>query len=152
MTQTYHRFLVGWCWFMIAFGAAAVLSAWPPLDAPIRLFIDLCFWPLDGLPGRAGKEMAFATGLAGAILIGWSVTILGLVRHDPAMRETWIWQLLQKALFIWYVPDSLVSWWTGAYPNVLSNTVILASFLWAVAKARSSPNAALQARDASAQF
>lgn len=129
MTGFWHRWMVVWCWATIAFGAVFALGALGSLRAPAQLFLDLVFWPIDGQPAELAREAVFATAVCGALMIGWGILMLGLVRDPSLNRNPRVWSLMTTSMVVWFVVDSLASWLSGARLNVLGNTGFLVTYL-----------------------
>lgn len=123
------RWLVVWCWITIATGAVFALGALPALRGPMALFMDIVFWPPDGQPAALSREAAFATAVCGAVMVGWGVLMLGLVRDPALAAEPKVWRLMTTGMIVWFVVDSMASWLTGATANVAVNTLFLATWL-----------------------
>jgi hypothetical protein len=135
MVQPYHRWLVAWCWALIAIGIVFVIGVFAPFRAPTLLFLDLVFWPLDGrLAGPLAPEAIFSSALVGAVTFGWGLLMLGLVRDPVLSQSATVWRAMTIALASWFIVDSLASWVSGAHLNVLGNIGIAASFLIPVLK------------------
>jgi hypothetical protein len=147
MSPFYRTWLTAWCWATLAFGVVLVDAAFPPFDLPARFIFDLVYWPLDGAPAITAPEIRFATGVCGAVMLGWGWLMLAIVKRpetDPAL-----WRAMVACLLIWFIPDSIVSLKTGATLNVVSNVLLLAMFLYpvlasGVLKQRSDARHALQ--------
>lgn len=129
MTGFWHRWMTVWCWGIIGIGAAFVLNVFAPLRAPVHLFMDIAFWPFDGQPAGLGPETVFASAICGAVMIGWGLLMLGLVRDVRLNQEPRVWSLMTTAMLIWFVVDSAASWLSGARFNVLGNVGFLATYL-----------------------
>ena len=134
MTGFYHRWMVIWCWIMINIGAVFALSIFGALRGPTMMFLDIVFWPIDGQPAVLSREAVLGTALVGAVMIGWGVLMLGLVRDEKLAREPRVWSIMTTAVVLWFVIDSTCSVIGGAGVNALSNAVFLATFLYPVLK------------------
>jgi hypothetical protein len=134
MTEALARWIVLWCWAVIGIGAVIALSVFKPLAGPTMLFLDLAFWPLDGRPVPLAPEAQFATALIGALMVGWGVLMLALVRDPVLSRNVTVWRALTTSVVVWFLADSAASWLTGARLNVLGNIGFLLTFLIPVLK------------------
>lgn len=130
MAPFYRTWLTVWCWFTLAFGVLLVDAAFPPFDSPARLIFDLVYWPLDGQPIISRPETQFATGILGAVMLGWGWLMLALIRRPEV--DSVLWRAMVASMLIWFVPDSIVSAKTGAVLNVVSNMILLGLFLYPV--------------------
>jgi len=64
-------------------------------------------------------------GLLGATMIGWGTTVLLVSRYAFAHRAPNLLKTILAGLIVWFVPDTLVTIYFGAYFNVIINIVIL---------------------------
>lgn len=118
---------------VIVFGLALVLLpqlaqkgfAWLLYGDPSRM---LAFGP------EASAYIALAHAVLGAVMVGWGVALLMVIR-GPFLRGTrQAWFTIAIALAAWFVPDSLFSLWSGFWPNAVLNLIFLMLFalpLWA---------------------
>ena len=133
MTNRTLQWLTFWCVYTGSIGALMVLGAYPPLDWPMRLLVDLVFWPLDGQPWPISREAKLLTGIGGAMLMAWSLILAWLFRRGFANGDRDALGIAQTSLWVWYVVDSVHSIAVGAPLNAVLNTAILAGFaipLW----------------------
>jgi hypothetical protein len=97
----------------------AVLTATGAIGIHNTIF-DLVFLPgeMDALAGDAGS---FAMGVTGAVLVGWSSTMLVLLasRSTSSLLDTW--RALAIGLLVWFVVDGIVSIGAGALGNLVLN-------------------------------
>lgn len=127
MTGLWKTWMQVWCGAIVLFGVAFTGAAFAQTDGLTRLFYALIG---AGLPDNflEAPALRFSLAILGAVLIGWGLTILVLLRtgtHAPSQ----LWQGLTAAFVIWYALDSFVSVATGFPLNALSNTVILIAYL-----------------------
>lgn len=133
------QWLTGWCIYTGGIGALMVLGAFPPLDWPMRLLVDVVFWPLDGKPWPMGQEARLLTGIGGAMLMAWSVVLAWLFRRGFQHGDRDALRVAQLSLWLWFVIDSIHSIAVGAPINALLNVAILAGFvvpLWSAQPGR----------------
>lgn len=114
---------------IIAFGVIWALGAVPGWDGPVRFFLDILKWPIDGDPGVFDATDRWFSALGGAFLAAFGVifyllVIPGVERGDPEARKAGV-----AALLVWFVIDSSGSIAAGAASNAAFNVVILAAFL-----------------------
>lgn len=128
-TKRTLMWLNGWCAYVAALGALMVLAAYPPLDWPMRLLVDLVFWPLDGKPGTFGLEARLLTGIGGAVLIGWMLVLADLFERGLVQGDVKALRVAQTSLWLWFTIDSVHSITVGAWLNAVLNVVLLAGFL-----------------------
>ena len=76
-------------------------------------------------PGAGIQRMTnWMAGVTGAVMTGWGLSMFFLVSHAFKRREKWAWRSMFYPVLLWYLADSLVSAWFGAYFNVMANTVL----------------------------
>lgn len=92
------------------FDLIAFLGAASPVDADAEHF------------------QSFFYGVTGAVMIGWSVALLGLARGPVRRREPWAWTTLAASVTVWFVLDSTLSAVMGFPGNVVLNTVLAIAF------------------------
>jgi len=72
--------------------------------------------------------LTLAHGVMGSVMVGWGLA-LWLTLHGPFNRgERHGWNLFVLSLVGWFVPDTIVSLWTGLWPNAVLNTVFGLAF------------------------
>ncbi|HRK19449.1 MAG TPA: hypothetical protein PK970_10875 [Hyphomicrobiaceae bacterium] len=128
MSDNARRFGINWSLVNAAVGAALVaMAAIPAIDLPLRVLLDLVFWPMDGQPEVLSRDGRLMTVVSGGVLAGWGV-LMARVFAAPAGATDLASALLQ-GLAVWFVLDSAGSIAVGAWPNAVLNTVLLAGFL-----------------------
>jgi hypothetical protein len=76
----------------------------------------------------AGSYITFISGVLGAVMVGWSVTLL-CVLYGPFRRgQAEGWRTFALALVAWFVPDTSFSLWSGFWQNAVLNAIILLLF------------------------
>ncbi|MBZ0318843.1 MAG: hypothetical protein K8L91_20675 [Anaerolineae bacterium] len=60
-------------------------------------------------------------GVLGAVMIGWMVTLLALMRHNFQTDPRGIWQILVLSIGVWFVVDSGFSVVTGFVEHAVFN-------------------------------
>jgi hypothetical protein len=115
-------------WLLVMFGAAGLfaLAAFPPLDAAVRLFYDVIYWPLDG-NSAWGEDLRPSVGILGAVFMGMTLFMKIAIDAAQMHSDQALWRKIFAALLAWYVVDSIISVVTGVPVNALSNTLIFAS-------------------------
>jgi hypothetical protein len=137
--QTLIRFAAAL--LLVGPGVLIALAAFPPLNGPARLFIDLVYWPVDGAQPGDAQATRILFAILGGITAGWGVmmwTLAGapLSRHPDLIRP-----VFRTALLAWFVTDSTGSVLAGAPLNAALNLVILAAFLVPLAQGARRPAA-----------
>ncbi|MDZ4760010.1 MAG: hypothetical protein SGJ21_02935 [Alphaproteobacteria bacterium] len=123
-----------WCWMTLLLGLLFALAALPATDGGARLFYDAVDWPIDGAV-IFDPQMRFTLGVLGAVMMGWALTIFGMVKAADILGAP-VWRALTGAMVAWYVLDSAISVFTGFPINAVSNTVFLATYLLPVLATR----------------
>lgn len=87
-----------------AYGAVLVLRA----DLAARLFDALGFGPgTSATDARGATEHAFFVyGVLGAVIIGWMLLLLAVVRGPLRRRERWAWEAVSVSAAGWFVVDT----------------------------------------------
>lgn len=104
--------------FIALFTGTALMA---PLEEPIRAV----FWGRATPAAAAATFWRFAFGLAGAVMAGWGLTVLLVVRFGLAAGHRWAWWAVVGALDLWYVLDTSISAYYGVWINVAFNTFFL---------------------------
>ncbi|MEO1592363.1 MAG: hypothetical protein AAFU71_13895 [Cyanobacteria bacterium J06632_22] len=129
MTRIWQTWLVIWCWAVGLFGLVFVGSGWTVTSGPAMAILEVMNGPKDL---ALEPTLQFSLGIVGAITLGWSLTLLGLVRMTRQLeisqaRELWLG--VTVAVLVWFVLDSSLSVATGFWLNAVSNTLFLVAFL-----------------------
>lgn len=111
-----------WCWFIVVFGAVIVVAALNPAVGALLFAILGHPEPVPSSP-----HLTFTTALMGAVTMGWGLTLLAMAGQQLGEN---VWQRVMIAFVVWYVIDSGLSIATGFWRNAVSNTVVLAAFLF----------------------
>ncbi|MDF1792991.1 MAG: hypothetical protein P1U88_13825 [Thalassobaculaceae bacterium] len=116
-----------WCAIAIILGLELAGAALPSTDFGARVYVAL----ISGFVWEGGlfdaPGMRFAVGVMGAILLGWGVTMLVLVR-TPGLPGA-LWRGVTAAMVLWFAVDSALSMVTGYPINAAINAVFLATYL-----------------------
>jgi len=134
-----NPFLFWWRWLMASaagvagFGLSMVLlPEWTQ-----GFFNLLIFGALAGNPTFGAEAVAYITfvsAVLGAVMWGWGVLMLLVLRGPFRRREPEAWWMLVISLVAWFVPDTLYSLASGFWPNAVFNSVFALVFalpLWA---------------------
>lgn len=128
MTGFWKKWLAVWCAAVVMFGVVLASGAHPATDAPVDLLYELLN---PAQPAAFTPALRFATGLMGALTIGWGLTMAATIgaalRAGPDGAGTW--RRLTGAILIWFVVDSGLSILTGFGLNAVSNAVLTAGYL-----------------------
>lgn len=128
MRGIWKTWLYLWCLAGFALGVVLALAAFPATDAPARIIFSSMGAPNGGAGWFASDMLRFAIGLQGSILIGWIITIFGLLRAGDRIGAS-AWRWVTVAVLIWFVIDSTISVSTNMTPNAVSNLAFLILYL-----------------------
>lgn len=85
---------------------------------------------LGGVPGDPADLMKrWLIGIAGAVMMGWGLTMMHIVNHSFLRREKWAWRSVFYPVIVWYLIDCFVSAWFGASFNIIINSIIFLQVL-----------------------
>ena len=76
------------------------------------------FWQTDTLPPDAKRTFSFIIGPFGATSMGYFILQYFIAANAYARREKWGYQAIVVAFLAWFVLDSLMCVWHGAYFNI----------------------------------
>ena len=107
----------------LAFAAITTFGATGTHNA----LFDLVMLPGD-LEAPAGEVASFAIGVAGAVMVGWAVTLLILLGNRSAELPPSTWRAVTLGLSAWFIVDGIMSIAAGAIGNVVLNVAFLAMF------------------------
>lgn len=130
--MTAQRAMMWWCGGVMLFGLVLAGGAFAATDGAAVLLLRL----FGGAPVGMPAAMRFATGLMGAVTLGWGASLLAVASGTaalPAATVRPLWQRIGWAMLLWYSIDSTISVATGFWPNAVSNTV-LAGLYWTIAR------------------
>ena len=112
---------------VMVFGTALVVAR-----VPARLGFS---WLVYADPGRIGEFGAAAVAyiellhaVLGAVMLGWGVALLCVVRGPFARGERAGWWLVAMSIAAWFVPDTAYSLASGFWQNAVLNVVFMALF------------------------
>lgn len=132
MSGFWRAWLRIWCIGTIGLGAAFAAAAWPGADGPARFYYDAVFWPIDGASVLDPQELRFTIGVLGAVMIGWGVSVYGVIGTVFARSadggDGAVWRALTLGLAAWFVVDGAISLFLGPF-NVVANIVFLVAWL-----------------------
>ncbi|MBI1186681.1 MAG: hypothetical protein GC206_05015 [Alphaproteobacteria bacterium] len=127
MTGFWKTWMFAWCAATLALGAIFAAAAFPATDAVARLYYDAVYWPLDGRSAFA-EDLRFTVAVLGAVLIGWAITIYGMIAAAERVGAP-VWRTLTFAMLAWFGIDSALSVAAGVPVNAIANTGFLVTYL-----------------------
>lgn len=122
------RYLLVVTYAMMAFSAVMLVTPWVSED----LFGWMTFretGPAPGAPEAVADYLVFSHRILGAVMIGWFLLIVWLVRGPLASRWPGAWQGLVTSLIGWFVVDTAASLILGYWENSMLNTAVLVAYL-----------------------
>ena len=128
MARLWRRWVISWCYLVLALGLVFAGSAWPQTDAAVRLFYDVIYWPLDGQSGWH-ESLRLTAAILGAVMMGWALTLLTLVQTALKQPQLSLWRPMTGSILVWWVIDSSISMALNTPGNALSNTGFLLLYL-----------------------
>jgi len=93
----------------------------------LTTILDILYLPAAPVV-QADETALFAVGVMGAVMAGWAVTMLILVRDPDASGTPAVWWALTGGLLSWFVVDGVVSAVAGALGNLALNVAFLALY------------------------
>ncbi|MFY7992354.1 MAG: hypothetical protein ACOVP4_03600 [Bacteriovoracaceae bacterium] len=108
-------------------GLVSSLASSVLTQKPWLLLFDLLTWPLDGSPANFSSEAFALNAVLGGVMIGWGVLMFYVSDELPRSPK------LVKGFFIslicWFVSDSIGSYVSGIYGNIILNVLFLLLFI-----------------------
>ena len=109
------------------FGVWLVLFTGSGIDIITPIFYDTMAG--DGAFRALGSiELRFIKwtfALFGAVMAGWGLTLVLLIRTSYRRGEPWAWRAVAMPVGVWYLLDTGASVYHGMMINVALNTVVL---------------------------
>lgn len=91
---------------------------------------------IDGFGADAVAYVALLHGVLGAVMLGWALALLALLRRRWRAPAAGAWRIVALSVGSWFVVDTLFSASVGAWPNVALNSAFGALFAAGLALAR----------------
>jgi hypothetical protein len=120
----WQKWLLAVCLIVIAFGLVMALLSWSPLFGVFDDLVNAVFWP-GGVPAAVDQYRLWVYGMLGATMAGWGVTLAYIVLNPFAKREKWSWNAVTVGIALWFILDTFMSAYTGAYFNVGVNVLLV---------------------------
>lgn len=116
-------------WLVLAFGAMALCSALALLlpgvtRAGLSLLVFGDAGALQGLEPGLQRYVGFLHGVLAAVMLGWSVALLGLAWGACDRGQRWAWQVMAASVAAWFVPGAVWSAWLHVWPNVALDVAV----------------------------
>jgi hypothetical protein len=114
--------------FVILFGPVVSLAAHPITAGLNGMFVDLAFWPFDGLPTMEAPATRLFSAISGGLTIGLGVMIYLLATKLYLKAPQLVGSIILTSVIAWFVADSIGSVVAGAPANAIINLVFLVIF------------------------
>lgn len=102
------------------FGMSLVL-----LPGPMQTLFNVVAFGLPEAPAGFGPQvvdyLGFVYGVLGAVMAGWSVALLAIVRGPFRHGERWAWSAVAGSLGFWFLVDTTFSLVSGFPGNAILN-------------------------------
>jgi hypothetical protein len=123
-----EKFWLGWLKItmilvIVAGGFLAIFSQFA-YSAFLNAKIDNVFFNGTNPGGQVELLKKWLTGVAGAVMLGWGISMLYVVNHPFRQRQAWAWRSIFYPVLIWYLLDSGISAYYGILINVSINTIL----------------------------
>lgn len=128
MTDFWRNWLRLWALGVALFGLVLAGAGLSATDGAARALLER----MGGAPVAFDPPLRFAVALMGAVTLGWALTMLAAMRAAGTMGAAArrLWRGLLGAMLVWFAIDSALSIATGFTLNAVSNSLLLALFLW----------------------
>lgn len=131
MSIFWRNWLLVWSAGVAIFGLVLAGGAFEATSGPVNLI----YQSLQGGGVLAfDRAMRFTLAVMGCVSIGWAVTMFMIIRAAFLLGDhaRSIWVGLTVGVAIWFVIDSALSVATGFGLNVVSNTILIVTYLIAI--------------------
>ena len=81
-----------------------------------------------GFGSEAVEYIALVHAVLGAVMFGWGLALLLVVRGLFARGAREGWQIIAVSVAAWFIPDTAFSLWSGFWQNALLNLVFMLLF------------------------
>lgn len=124
--QKWDKLLLGVIGAVTAYALALVAAGLFVGDA---VFDPLGFGPDDGkITADAGRDyLRLIYAVLGCVIVGWMLTIAGIVLGPLRRREQWAWNTVASATGAWLVLDTGISLILGFVGHALFNVAFAAA-------------------------
>ena len=122
----WQKWLMAVCGIIVVFGLVIALLSWSPLFGVFNTLVNGTFWPGAGPDESTQQFTLWAYGMLGATMAGWGLTLAFIVNGPFGKKEKWSRDAIAAGVILWFVVDTIMSVYTGAYFNVGVNVLVLA--------------------------
>ena len=121
-------------WLTLVITVTAVSSLVPVLAPELAqhgfsllVFADLAH--IATFDDEAIRYIRFVHGVLGAVMFGWMILLLTIVRHSFSRGERRAWIAITVSVLAWFLPGTGFSAWLGIWQNVALNLGFVALFV-----------------------
>jgi hypothetical protein len=86
--------------------------------------INTAFWGTAQISKEVILYQRFVYGVVGTTAAGWGILIAFVTHYAFLRKEKWAWTGLAVGLTIWFLTDTLISIYYGAYSNAGMNILL----------------------------
>lgn len=109
-------------------GVYAVVLVAVPSMADRVVFAPLGFGAADhGVNEQSMPHLQLVTAVLGAVLLGWVIVMILIVRGPLAAGDAWAWKAVVVSLAVWFVADTAMSLARDYPTHALFNVAIVAA-------------------------
>jgi hypothetical protein len=123
----YRWLLVASCLIILG-GLSLVLFGNSFLFRPMNEMIINLF-SKNGDISEINRLLTWILAVLGATMVGWGICILYVLQNAFIRKERWAWFAITVGLLAWFIPDTFMSYFSGAIFNVILNFLLLLTFL-----------------------
>jgi len=116
--ESWCRYMLGASLFFVLFGVVAAVASNTCLFEFWTVRIDEAFFG-GRVPTEALEMRGFLMGPLGGTIAGSYLLQAFVVAVPFRRRERWAWHAVLWGMLLWFVVDSSVSAWHGAYFNIV---------------------------------
>ncbi|WP_424359699.1 hypothetical protein [Methanocella sp. MCL-LM] len=121
----WQKWLLAVSGIIIFFGLVIALLSWSPVFVVFNTLVNGTFWPGTGPDESIQRFTLWAYGMLGATMAGWGLTLAFIVNGPFGKKEKWSRDAIAAGVVLWFVIDTFMSVYTGAYFNVGVNVLVL---------------------------
>lgn len=78
---------------------------------------------------KAVEYISLLHAVLGAVMVGWGTALLLVVRGPFRRGAMEGWHIIAVSVSVWFVPDTVFSFWSGFWQNALLNLVFAILFV-----------------------
>lgn len=123
-----------WYWLVVVTCGVTIFSiSLIILPDFMQLFFNAMFFSLSQAHTTFGEVaysyIKFLYGVLGAVMIGWSVTLLFIIARPFRRGQREAWYAITASVLVWFMLDSSLSISAGFWQNAVFNAIFLVLFI-----------------------